>query len=1073
MDFELKTNTDYSHITLWNQTTKPFQDKLTLDQIFQTQAQKTPDAIAIADGKTSLSYQMLDQLSTKLAHLIRQRFPGTLTKDNIIGLSLKHSIDVSIAILGIFKAGAAYLPLAQNTPLKRLKHILNESNCKMLLSHGEIELANIITIDLNKKPYQQIRDEAIVRRHEATDLAVVLYTSDSKGMPKGVALEHKALINRLEWMQKHYHLDARDVILQTTPYTMDASIWELLLAHQCGGRVVIPPPLSHQNPKLIDEYIKTQGITMIHFFPSQLQIFNQYCQNQALTIPKSLRYVFASGETLKPADVNTFYQNAIHPISLHNLYGPTEAGIDASFSYCPPDCDTVYIGRPIANTQIHVLNQAFEPCQIGELGEIFISGTGLARGYIQQEQLNQSHFIWQQGLRLYRSGDHGAWAPNGELIYQGRKDRQIKHIGQRIELGEIEQTIMTYPGISKAIVIYQTEKKPQLLAFYQHNKAINEVKLIHHLSAYLPNGMLPHAYIHLKAMPLNYHGHVCDKTLSLMAQQLPIHEPQKPQNALQLQLAEIWAKAFNLAEVAINSDFLLMGGDDVIASNIVANIKSIFHQHIPINAIYAARSIIKLEKTLLNIKQVTPPSTQIQQKLALSDFQLFLWFSPLFLAHARALNAVSHQRLIGHLDLSKLNLALHQIISRHEALCLHIPKFLPYQETTKLKSPTNLIEFEDLQALKPHIQIKMLAHSIKELSQCQHWPKHSAKIKIRVFKLSTQDTEIQLCLPGLIVDASSLHILWSELSALYQNQKLDTLDMHLASFISTEQARHQVEFKRKFKFWRHYLKQASIVVFPANAVIHNMHLSRHAYSSYYEISEKQVTQLNTYCRKHRLSAPAVLATTLALCLEKFCQQQKRPVIHLIQSTRPNSNDHMIGCQNRIDPIVINLETKQAFLKIAETVATQIDNMQNLQEFSSILKFALYHHCFQAQHLLKRRMIQMGMVLYNKVLRALPLAYGSYKPFYHLWRLTGFERKNRFMISLNIWHNFLETPKKTPSFGLENAKDGFIPITLSQSDGILDIAFIRHHATHKAYVVLSGNLRPELKNHLAQNLLQLM
>jgi amino acid adenylation domain-containing protein len=356
------------------------------------------------------------------------------------------------------------------------------------------------------------------------DLVYVIYTSGSTGKPKGVMIEHRSLVNRLDWMQRAYPIDRNDVILQKTPYSFDVSVWELFWWALQGAKLCFLMPGGERNPFAMVDAIKRRHVSVMHFVPSMLNVFLEHLDGRAASVVQSLasvRRVFASGEALQPSHVRKFNDilGSKTGTRLTNLYGPTEATVDVTYFDCPSnnDCETIPIGRPIHNIRLYVIRDRHQVA-IGEAGELCIAGVGLARGYVNNEALTREKFTdnpVNPGERIYRTGDVARWLPDGNVEYLGREDHQVKIRGLRIELGEIENTIREYPGITDCVALVKKySENVILIVAYLVCKADVELEgLRHYLKKKLPDYMIPNHFEKIDEMPLTSSGKADRKAL--------------------------------------------------------------------------------------------------------------------------------------------------------------------------------------------------------------------------------------------------------------------------------------------------------------------------------------------------------------------------------------------------------------------------------------------------------------------------------------------------------------------------------------------------------------------------------
>jgi amino acid adenylation domain-containing protein len=464
----------------WNDTAVDFGvGARCLHDLVEEQAARTPDVIAVylpaeaRDADAQLTYRELDTRANKLAHHLLEMGVGT---ESLVGICVHNSLELVVGLLGILKAGAAYVPLDPSYPRDRLAYMIEDSRIAVLLAqqHSTAELpehnTKVVLLDTGWDEIDRHSSESPRVELDPNNSAYVIYTSGSTGQPKGAVNTHSGICNRLLWMQSAYRLNERDRVLQKTPFSFDVSVWEFFWPLLTGARMVLARPGGHKDAAYLAKLIAEQKITVLHFVPSMLQVFLE----ENLEGCDNLRHVICSGEEL-PLSLQERFHARLHA-QLHNLYGPTEAAIDVSFWDCSREGQprSVPIGRPIANTRIHILDRYMNAVPVGVPGELHIGGVGLARGYFGRPALTAEKFIAdpfasETGERLYKTGDLARYQPDGSIEYLGRLDYQVKIRGCRIELGEIESVLRNHVAVRDAIVIErtgdQTNGRKQLVAY--------------------------------------------------------------------------------------------------------------------------------------------------------------------------------------------------------------------------------------------------------------------------------------------------------------------------------------------------------------------------------------------------------------------------------------------------------------------------------------------------------------------------------------------------------------------------------------------------------------------------------
>jgi D-alanine--poly(phosphoribitol) ligase subunit 1 len=521
---------DLERIAEFNRTEAPFPDLATLQELIEAQFVECASATAlICDhdkvfGVSSLTCAELNEKANRLAHSLKAAGVGP---GHIVGLMVERSFAMMIGVLGIIKAGAAYLPLSPDNPPARTDYMLKDARVRVLLVHiktaGRTAFDGTI-VNLDDPGIYLGPKENPVIVNQARDLAYVIYTSGSTGKPKGVMIEHRSVVNRLHWMQNRYPIDEGDVILQKTPYHFDVSVWELFWWALEGAKLCFLMPGGEGIPLAIVEAIRKHHVTVLHFVPSMLNVFLEYLDgkdDRVLEGLASVRRVFVSGEALTPSHVKKFNNILTKRIGarLTNLYGPTEATVDVSYYDCPPhnDFETVPIGKPIHNIRLYVIRDGRQVA-VGETGELCIAGVGLARGYLNNQALTDEKFVdnpGNLGERIYRTGDVARWLPDGNIEYLGREDHQVKIRGLRIELGEIENTIREYPGIADCVCVARkySENVILIIAYLVCKSEVAIDSLKQYLKKHLPDYSIPNHFVIIEKMPLTPNGKADRKAL--------------------------------------------------------------------------------------------------------------------------------------------------------------------------------------------------------------------------------------------------------------------------------------------------------------------------------------------------------------------------------------------------------------------------------------------------------------------------------------------------------------------------------------------------------------------------------
>ncbi|WP_226342265.1 non-ribosomal peptide synthase/polyketide synthase [Pseudomonas aeruginosa] len=600
----------YQLLEGWNATAAEYPLQRGVHRLFEEQVERTPTAPALAFGEERLDYAELNRRANRLAHALIERGVGA---DRLVGVAMERSIEMVVALMAILKAGGAYVPVDPEYPEERQAYMLEDSGVQLLLSQSHLKLPlaqGVQRIDLDQA-------DAWLENHaennpgielNGENLAYVIYTSGSTGKPKGAGNRHSALSNRLCWMQQAYGLGVGDTVLQKTPFSFDVSVWEFFWPLMSGARLVVAAPGDHRDPAKLVALINREGVDTLHFVPSMLQAF---LQDEDVASCTSLKRIVCSGEAL-PADAQQQVFAKLPQAGLYNLYGPTEAAIDVTHWTCVEEGkDAVPIGRPIANLACYILDGNLEPVPVGVLGELYLAGRGLARGYHQRPGLTAERFVaspFVAGERMYRTGDLARYRADGVIEYAGRIDHQVKLRGLRIELGEIEARLLEHPWVREAAVLAVDGR--QLVGYVVLESEGGDWRevLAAHLAASLPEYMVPAQWLALERMPLSPNGKLDRKALPKIEAEDGLGEYVAPASEPERQLAAIWADVLGRERVGVTDNFFALGGDSIVSIQVVSRARQAGLQLSP-RDLFQLQNIRKLAERCSAAAPVAEPAS--------------------------------------------------------------------------------------------------------------------------------------------------------------------------------------------------------------------------------------------------------------------------------------------------------------------------------------------------------------------------------------------------------------------------------------------------------------------------------
>ncbi|HHK1012063.1 TPA: non-ribosomal peptide synthase/polyketide synthase [Pseudomonas aeruginosa] len=658
----------YQLLEGWNATAAEYPLQRGVHRLFEEQVERTPTAPALAFGEERLDYAELNRRANRLAHALIERGVGA---DRLVGVAMERSIEMVVALMAILKAGGAYVPVDPEYPEERQAYMLEDSGVQLLLSQSHLKLPlaqGVQRIDLDQA-------DACLENHaennpgvelNGENLAYVIYTSGSTGKPKGAGNRHSALSNRLCWMQQAYGLGVGDTVLQKTPFSFDVSVWEFFWPLMSGARLVVAAPGDHRDPAKLVALINREGVDTLHFVPSMLQAF---LQDEDVASCTSLKRIVCSGEAL-PADAQQQVFAKLPQAGLYNLYGPTEAAIDVTHWTCVEEGkDAVPIGRPIANLACYILDGNLEPVPVGVLGELYLAGQGLARGYHQRPGLTAERFVaspFVAGERMYRTGDLARYRADGVIEYAGRIDHQVKLRGLRIELGEIEARLLEHPRVREAAVLAVDGRQLVGYVVLESEGGDWREALAAHLATSLPEYMVPAQWLALERMPLSPNGKLDRKALPAPEVSVAQAGYSAPRNAVERTLAEIWQDLLGVERVGLDDNFFSLGGDSIVSIQVVSRARQAGLQLSPRDLFQHQniRSLALAAKAGAATAEQGPASGEV----ALAPVQR--WFFERAIPNRQHWNQSLLLQARQPLDGDRLGRALERLQAQHDALRL-------------------------------------------------------------------------------------------------------------------------------------------------------------------------------------------------------------------------------------------------------------------------------------------------------------------------------------------------------------------------------------------------------------------
>ncbi|CAJ8356560.1 non-ribosomal peptide synthetase [Burkholderia pseudomallei] len=830
----------------WNAGEKARPSRLCLHELFERQAARAPDAIAVIQDERALTYAELNRCANRLAHYLRAR--GVRGGDRV-ALYARRSPELLIGMLATLKAGGAYVPLDPGYPAERLTHMLLDSAPVVVLR--DAAASNDVLVRLNagtpildlhaddeRWSAQPSGNLKLCGSHEpdvgARRLAYVIYTSGSTGAPKGVMVEHASVVNQIGALTEYLELDASDRVLQFSNIAFDASVEEIFATLSCGATLVLRTDRWLADAETFWALCGAQRISIVDL---PAQFFGQLALSGRRAVPTGVRCVVIGGEAVGASALDAWFAEEGRRPRLFNTYGPTETTVSVTVHEVRGRHDDAnVIGRPIANTRVYVLDAWLRPAPIGVAGELYIGGVQVARGYLNRPELTRERFIddpFVTGGRLYRTGDLARWRTDGSLEYLGRNDFQVKIRGFRIELGEIEAQLAKVTGVREVVVLARdsaadtdqnadlnasataNSSEKRLVAYYTGDADVAALRA--QAAQHLPSYMVPSAYVRLDAWPLTPNGKLDRRALPAPADDAYARaEYEAPQGAKEEALAAIWRELLHVERVSRHDNFFELGGHSLLAVQLVSRLRQALSVEVALGTVFDAPVLSALAERLeAENTAVLPPIPLAPRdgRIALSLAQQRLWFLTQLEGVSEAYHMSGAVRLDGPLNREVLQRALNRIVMRHEAL-----------RTCFARE-----EGEPIQVIQPHADLTVSYHDLREAEQSEQRAKDlsqahasapfdlSRDLPVRVLLLQLEDEAhvVQVVMHHIASDGWSVGVFLQELSALYgsfiaeQGDPLAPLPLQYADYAAWQRrwlASGQLE--KQGAFWQTNLSGA-------------------------------------------------------------------------------------------------------------------------------------------------------------------------------------------------------------------------------------------------------------------------
>jgi amino acid adenylation domain-containing protein/FkbH-like protein len=772
----------------WNATEAEYPRGLCLHEVFELRAAETPQAVACMQPGESeihdrqITYGELNQRANRLAHALRKR--GACPAQRV-GIFVERSIEMMVGLLAIQKSGAAYVPLDPAYPAERIRLTLEDAQVPVLITQQSLRAqlpehnAHVVCIDSDWANVVGESTDNLGKTATPEDIAYVIFTSGSTGRPKGVQIPHRAVVNLLTFMACELHMGADDVFPALASFAFDMCIPELYLALVSGGAVVIGGKDLAANGEELAALLRRTRATVVHATPTTWRLLLEAGFNG-----KGLKRVIGAEPLPRELCKRLLNEDA----SLYNFYGPTETTVWSTYHHFVSPDEPVVVGKPIANTQVYILDENLQPLPAGVYGEIYIGGDGVARGYLNRAEMTAEKFVDDPfsslaDQKMYRTGDVARFLADGRIEFQGRADHQVKLRGYRIELGEIETVIAQHPGVKQSVVIAREDVAgdKRLVAYVvaKADQQLNSAELRDWVHARLPEYMVPAAWMQLDKLPLSPNGKVDRKNLPAPEYLRPELQGEylSPRTAEEEVIAGIWAEVLKFQQVGIHDDFFALGGHSLLATQVISRVRQAFKMELPLRALFEAPTVAGLAERIATMAkkqagiEAAPPMRRASREkpIPLSFSQQRLWFLDQLEPGNPLYNVAYVTRMSGPVNAPAIEDSLNEIVRRHESL----------------RTTFHSLNDQPVQVIAPKLQVKLHAHDashLPTLAERETEARRLATVAMQqpfdlaagpllrpvLIKIGDHDHALVLSTHHIISDRWSMGVLTQELAALYE-----------------------------------------------------------------------------------------------------------------------------------------------------------------------------------------------------------------------------------------------------------------------------------------------------------------
>ncbi|HHH50864.1 MAG TPA: amino acid adenylation domain-containing protein, partial [Campylobacterales bacterium] len=876
-DLDIISQEEYQLLESFNQTEQEYPKDKTIIELFEEQVARTPDNIAVVYEDREFTYAQINQQANALgAYLVEL---GVKPND-LIAIHIDRSIEMMIGLLGILKSKAAYIPIDPSYPLERIEYMIEDSGVNIIITENKyvedlvsLSDSKVLSLSNMNEIVSQYPNENLNKEVNLDDLAYVIYTSGSTGKPKGTLLTHKNLNNYIYWAMDAYQPKRGVGIPVQSSFAFDATITSLYLPILSGGKTILLPE-REEIEGLAELLKKSNPVSLIKITPSHLKILNEQLSEDEFS--NATHALVLGGEALSPSDIQPWLKDAPH-VHLINEYGPTESVVGCCVYDAKGDTElvnSVPIGKPIANTKLYILNKEQKEQPLGSIGELYIGGDGLAKGYLNKPELTEKVFIVHEKLgRIYKTGDIARYREDGNIEYLGRVDDQVKIRGFRIELGEIESSILEYQGIKEAVVI---AKEEQLIAYViedecqvEDNDLLEELRSA--LTRKLPSYMLPSHIVKLESIPLTPNGKIDKKALASLETGSCHKEYVKAVSETEIKLSNIYKEILKHKEVSIKDSFFEIGGHSLTAISTMAQIGKSFEVEIKLKEFFSHSSIESLaqlieSKTKTEYQKIEKLAEQ--ESYAISNAQRRLWVLDQMQEGSNVYNLPGALRFEEALDVALIEKSLEVLIQRHEILRTNFKESDGEVRQVIHAERTITVEESVIEEEKLNTYLVAEAKALFDLEQ-------DSLIVVKVINQKVLFVNMH----HIISDGWSIAVIIKELSSIYtalatqKEPKLNALSIQYKEYSHWQNTllKNQAYLEKHQSYWHKVLKGHQPLEFPLDYTRPSSQSFEGANLSF-KLTKDRTDKLKKFAQDSTLFT--VLLTLTNILLAKYSNQEE-------------------------------------------------------------------------------------------------------------------------------------------------------------------------------------------------------